>query len=103
MAVWYRVDQRGCGPNGSETCQRMHLPIERRELARGQFQTRHIYPKGVVFAAIETQTRREVDTGREGRQWWATVTRRRRVYREVGATEREALQNLADRLRVDLP
>jgi hypothetical protein len=103
---WYRVQQRGCGLNGTQTCQRIHLPLERRELAPGKFQTRHIYPRPVIFAALETQTRQQVDTGRQGDTWWATLMEGRRdsAARQVsGATEREALQNLADLVRVQLP
>jgi hypothetical protein len=85
----------------------MHLPVEIRFLDKNTFEKRHVYPKGEILGALEAGTHREVDTGRDGRQWWATVTNgsradneRRRVY---GATEREALQNLADKMRVKLP
>lgn len=101
---WKRSDMRGCGSNGSETCQRMHLPVESRLLDKTTLQKRHIHPKSEVIAAIEAKTNRLVDTGRAGRQWWATLingsradNERRRVY---GATEREALQNLADKMKV---
>lgn len=104
---WYRVEQRGCGSNGSETCQRMHLPLERQETAPSKVKTRHVYPKAEVFAALEAQTHRQVDTGREGRQWWATLMNGSRADNEMrrvfGASEREALQNLADKMRVKLP
>ena len=104
---WKRSDMRGCGANGSETCDRMHLPVEIRFLDRHTFEKRHVYPKGEVIAALEAKTHRQVDTGREGRQWWATVMNGSRADDEMrrvfGATEREALQNLADKIRVKLP
>lgn len=98
---WKRTTQRGCGPDGSDTCLLMELPVENRLLVKGRLEVRHVAPKAIVLAALERKTRRAVVTGRDGSEWWASLDNgsradnRRRA--ALGATEREAIQNLAVR------
>ena len=104
MSDWRRTTMRGCGPRGNGTCLLMNLPVENREVD-GRLEVRHVYPKARILAILERETRREILTGKDASKWWAVVSdgsrassQMRRVY---GATEREALQNLGERYRID--
>lgn len=101
---WYRVQQRGCTPNGFG-CLHMNWPIERQDLSPKKTDTRHVVPKDVLLYAIHRDlevfgTHKHAD----GR-WRAAGARttRHRVRRVEGATEREAMQNLCAELKVKLP
>lgn len=102
---WYRVEQRGCTPNGVG-CLHMNWPMERCETSKGVFDTRHVVPARVLAYCLDAQLF-SWDTHRYGRlnQWVAAgrKTKRSARVRVFGRTGREAMQNLAAELRVKLP
>lgn len=100
---WYRVEQRGCTPN-AVGCLHLDWPIERKDLRAGLTVRRHVIPKDVLRYGLDNQTYRW-ETWREGRRWYAegTKTMRSKTFATSGATEREAMQNLCEGLRVKLP
>jgi hypothetical protein len=104
---WKRAQQRGCGPDGNASCMLMGLPIENRLVSKTALQVRHVAPKEIVMSALEKKTERTVVTGRDGAQWWASLDNGSRADNrsraEAGATEREAVQNLAERFGLTWP
>jgi len=101
---WYRVEQRGCTPNG-EGCEHLDWPLERCDVSPRKTITRHVVPKRVLWYHLDRALDGRWRTFRSDRGWVALGQRARRskVYRVTGQTEREALQNLCGELKVVLP
>lgn len=102
---WYRVEQRGCTPDGAG-CKHLDWPIERCDVSPKKTVTRHVVPKNVLHYALQYKAW-GYDTFRSqiGSGWVAEGSKSSRSLRVqvTGATQREALQNLCNELKVELP
>lgn len=101
---WYRVEQRGCTPNGIG-CLHMDWPLERCNVSPRKTVTRHIAPKSVLRYCLNAQLQGAWRTVKSVGTWTALGQRKAggRVFRTTGRTEREALQNLCAEMKVTLP
>jgi hypothetical protein len=102
---WYRVEQRGCTPNGVG-CLHLDWPLERQDLSPTKTDTRHIAPKSVLRYCLNAQLDGDWRVWRSSARVWNAIGQRKRggtVFRVTGQTEREALQNLCAEMKVKLP